>query len=133
MSTILKITEAASLALHASVILAREKERMVSAKEISKELNVSCDHLSKVMQRLVKMDFARSLRGPDGGFSLAKNPGEIKLIEIYEAIEGRFNYQNCLLGKNVCMANKCVLGKLSERINNEVHNYFTNTTVADLL
>ena len=133
MSNILRITEASSLALHSSVIIAREKGRMVSAKEISKELNVSCDHLSKVLQRLAKSGVVKSLRGPDGGFSLSKNPSEIKLMEIYESIEGRFNYQNCLLGKNVCMASKCVLGKLSEKINKEVSDYFLNTTVADLL
>lgn len=133
MSSILKITEASSLALHAAVIIARENEKMVSAKEISKILNVSCDHLSKVLQRLAKSGIVKSLRGPDGGFKIARPPSEIRLMEIYEAIEGKFNYQNCLLGKNVCMAEKCVLGKLSEKINQEVFNYFTNTTVADLL
>lgn len=133
MSSILKITEASSLALHSSVIFAREKDRMVSAKEISKELNVSYDHLSKVLQRLAKMGIVKSLRGPDGGFKLVKNPADIKLMELYEAIEGRFNYQNCLLGKNVCKSTKCVLGKLSEKINRDVFDYFTNTTVADLL
>ena len=133
MSNILKITEATSLALHSSVIFAREKDRMVSAKEISKELNVSWDHLSKVLQRLGKTGIVKSLRGPDGGFKLARNPSDIKLMEIYEAIEGRFNYQSCLLGKSVCKSNKCILGKLSERINKDVFDYFTNTTVADLL
>ena len=133
MSSILKITEASSLALHSSVIFAREKDRMVSAKEISKELNVSCDHLSKVLQRLGKMGIVKSLRGPDGGFKLTRNPADIKLMEIYEAIEGRFNYQNCLLGKSVCKSNKCVLGELSKRINKDVFDYFMNTTVADLL
>ncbi len=133
MSSILKITEASSLAFHALVIIAKENEKMVSAKEIAKTLNVSCDHLSKVLQRLAKCGIVKSLRGPDGGFKIARPPSEIKLMEIYEAIEGKFNYQNCLLGKNVCMADKCVLGKLSEKINQEVFNYFTNTTVADLL
>ncbi len=133
MSSILKITEASSLAFHAVVIIGRENEKMVSAKEISKILNVSCDHLSKVLQRLAKSGIVKSLRGPDGGFKIARNPSEIRLMEIYEAIEGKFNYQNCLLGKNVCMAEKCVLGKLSEKINQEVFSYFTNTTIADLL
>lgn len=133
MSTILKITEASSLAFHASVIIAREKEKMVSVKEISKILNVSCDHLSKVLQRLAKTGIVKSLRGPDGGFKFAKNPSEVNLMEIYESIEGKFNYHNCLLGKDVCKSDKCVLGKLSEKINKEVHDYFMNTTVADLL
>jgi DNA-binding IscR family transcriptional regulator len=64
MSNILKISEAASLALHTTVILAANPNRLVSTKKLASQLHASEAHLSKVLQRLEKADIVNSTRGP---------------------------------------------------------------------
>lgn len=130
MGNILKISEAASLALHAMTIMSQKKDKLVSVKEISEMLNVSANHLSKVMQRLVKAELVISIKGYGGGFKLAKKPEDVSFLDIYEAIDGRFNPTNCLINRgNACV--NCIMGSFVESINNQVEEYFSKTTLKD--
>ena len=54
MNSILKISEAASIAIHAMFILASTPDKLFSNKEIATMLDVSENHLAKVLQRLAK-------------------------------------------------------------------------------
>lgn len=133
MSNILRISEAASLGLHAAVLLAAADGETISLAKINRILDVSEAHLSKVLQRLVKAGLVSSVRGPIGGFSLAKPAKEISLLDIYQAIDGPMAASECLLGKPVCTGKKCILGPLAGKINEEVHQYFADTYVSSLL
>lgn len=125
MSNILKISEAASLGLHAMIILAKNSDEMVSVKYIADSLEVSANHLSKVMQRLVKSDLVKSIKGNRGGFKLAQKPENVSLLDIYEAIDGKFKPSGCLLNKNnACEPDKCLLGDLLKSLNNQVEEHF---------
>jgi Rrf2 family transcriptional regulator, nitric oxide-sensitive transcriptional repressor len=44
-------------------------------------------YLAKIMRRLVRAGLARSLRGPHGGFTLAREPRAISLWDIVEAVD----------------------------------------------
>ena len=59
---ILKISEAAAIALHAMVVLAKNPDKLVSVKDISATLDISSNHLSKVMQRLNKAGLINSIK-----------------------------------------------------------------------
>ncbi len=133
MKSILKISEAASLALHAMVILASKKEHSFSVKEIAELLKASANHLSKVLQRLSKAELVESLKGSKGGFKLSKNPEEITLMDIYEAIEGKFNVSSCLFGKVDCDSKCCVMGGLLSSINQQTDKHFRKTRLSDFL
>lgn len=133
MSSILKISEAVSLAIHAVIITALKKDERVSTSEIAEAIEASEAHLAKVMQRLVKAGIVKSNRGPGGGFVLADKPSKIKLIDIYIAIEGCFPHSNCLFEKKICGRRECFLGGFLRKINTECSDYFKNTTVGDLI
>ena len=70
MSGSLKISEAASLALHTMVYLAGDPSAHYPAGRLAEALCVSEAHLAKVLQRLVKAGMLVSVRGPKGGFRL---------------------------------------------------------------
>lgn len=132
-ASMLKISDAASLALHTMVLLASQHDRLVSNKEIASVLKVSEAHLSKVLQRLAKIGLVHSIRGPHGGFSLG-HPGErITLLQVYEAIEGPLPVScNCLFDRQVCCRNHCILGNLLGNINIQIRDYLHKTTLAQL-
>ena len=131
MQHLLKISEAASLALHTMGLLASRPGDRVSTRELAARLKVSEAHLAKVMQRLGRAGLVRSQRGPKGGFSLQRNPDEITLLEVYEATEGTLRKQRCLLGNPICNGN-CILGGLLENVGDEVREYFSTTRLSDL-
>jgi len=128
----MKISEASTLALHATVYLAANPGRMVSTGEMAERLNVSEAHLSKVMQRLTKAGFLKSIRGPKGGFMLSRESESISLLDIYEAIEGPVTQDKCLLGSPVCTGTMCILCDLIEKVGHETRDYLAAATLAAL-
>jgi Rrf2 family protein len=130
---ILKISEAASLGLHAMMILAGKVPAMVSASEISEILHASEATLAKVLQRLAKVGLVKSTRGPKGGFLLGKPPQKINLLEVYEAIEGPLLPVSCLLHQPVCPDGKCIFGDIVKNIHGQIAQHLANTTLAPLI
>ena len=129
MAQIFRISDAASLALHAMAMLAASEHIKLTVHEIAAELEVSENHLSKVCQRLVKAGLIKSERGPKGGLDIAKDPKQINFLQIYEAIEGPIINNYCLLGRNTCKPSDCILGGLMESVNQEVKEHFLRTTL----
>lgn len=132
MGNILRISDAASIGLHAMCVIARNSEESSSVKSMAEIMGISANHLSKVLQRLVKADLLTSIKGYNGGFFLAKEPKEISFLDIYEAIDGSFNPTNCLLHRsNNC--GKCIMGGFVKSINKQARDYFSNTKLSDVL
>jgi len=131
-SNVLRISDAASLALHAMVLLAAHPDTGISTKQIAHDLQVSEAHLSKVLQRLTKVGLAASTRGPRGGFTLAAPAESIMLLEVYEAIEGPLVATECLLGTRICNGRQCILGDLLTTVDGQVRDYLATTRLADL-
>jgi Rrf2 family nitric oxide-sensitive transcriptional repressor len=132
MSGFIKISEAASLAFHTAAYLARNTERLVSSREIARALGASENHLAKVLQRLARSGIVLSTRGPNGGFKLRSHGGKMRLIEIYEAVEGPIAPGKCLLGLSVCRGNRCVLGSVIHKTDEAVKRCLATTTLAEL-
>lgn len=133
MGDILKISEAAALALHAMALLADCDERdHLSTKEMAEKLKASAAHLAKVLQRLEKAGLVASIRGPKGGFALGKGAGEIRLLDIYEAIEGRVSPTRCLFGEAVCGRNGCILGDTIKSASEAIVSRMSETRLSDV-
>ncbi|MBI2091887.1 MAG: Rrf2 family transcriptional regulator [Deltaproteobacteria bacterium] len=132
MKSAIKISDAASIAIHAMALLAARKNETVTAPEAAKRLEVSEAHLSKVMQRLAKAGLVSSVRGPGGGFSLTRNSNKITLLEVYESIDGQITYSNCLFDTAICNSDNCVFGELLGNVNKEVKTYLSRTKLSDV-
>ncbi len=131
MSSLIKISEAASLAFHTMVILAGDCGRPLSARAMAATLGVSEAHLAKVLQRLGREGLVNSRRGPRGGFSIGRPAGEITLLEVYEATEGPLQSRDCLLEKQVCSGD-CLLGDLLRDVDSRVRSYLSKTRLSDI-
>jgi Rrf2 family protein len=132
MSNIVQLSEAASLAVHAMVIIARS-DKIVNANQIAEMTASSRNHLAKVMLTLSKMGLVKSLRGPSGGFVLAKKPEQITLLHVYEAIEGKITISECPSHKPICPFNMCILNNILNKVTQEVKDYFEKQTLKDYL
>jgi len=74
MDGILRISKAASIALHAMALLATSPSRRFTVNEIAGHLNSSSAHLSKVCQRLARLGLLKVIRGPGEDTGLQKIP-----------------------------------------------------------
>lgn len=70
-------------------------EKTILMKEIAETQKIPSSYLAKVMRQLVKAGIVFSEYGPNGGYSLKKNPSEITLKQVYEAVEGELKMIEC--------------------------------------
>ncbi|MFQ5480370.1 MAG: RrF2 family transcriptional regulator [Thermodesulfobacteriota bacterium] len=88
----------------------KEEQSPTDIDEISRGAEVPTAYLAKLFQTLSKKGFVRSMRGPEGGFILLKDPEEITLLEIIEAVEGPIFLNDCLIHDGYCKRDsKCAI------------------------
>lgn len=130
---VVSISEMTSLAFHAMILLAKHEKDRMNVKRMAFELAASEAHLAKTLQKLAKAGFVNSVRGPKGGFALAKPKGEVTLFEIYELFEGRHNAaDDCPLYRKKCPLRRCPFNSLFKRIDAELREEFTRVTLDDV-
>lgn len=118
MKSILRLSEASNLAIHALAFIATlGPNRPVSAAKIASDINVSESHLSKVLQNLARDGFISSIRGAKGGFFFDHDPGDISFLDVLVAVDGPLPEPACLLDKPVCSGPKCKLHDLMLKTN----------------
>jgi len=133
MAQMIQLSEAASIALHSVAYIARMPGNLFTAGQIAASSGASENHISKVLQRLVKAGILQSVRGPRGGFSLFRPRDEITFLEVYEAIEGRVVPGPCPLHRGTCPFTRCMFGGLLNKVNAEIVEYFKNRKIADFV
>ncbi len=132
MASVAKISDAASLAMHAMAYLAGEPHRFIPVNEMAENLKVSLPHLAKVFQRLAKAGLVHSVRGPKGGFQPSRDPKKISLLDVYEAIEGEIERERCVLGLGLCSRERCIFGGMLESVNEQFRSQLASTDLTQL-
>jgi len=135
MSGVLRISDAAALAIHATALIAgKSSAGGMTVTALAGLLRGSEAHLHKVMQRLVRHGIVQSRRGPKGGFELGRAAAQITILEIYEAVDGPLKTHGCLLGRPVCPPGAhCVLGNLTQSVARQMRHYMSSSTLADIM
>ena len=133
MGSVVRFSEAASIALHGTVLIAKS-DKFLNVTKIAEEITGSRHHVAKVMQRLSKEGYIKSLRGPTGGFVLVKKPEEVSLLDLFQAIEGKITVYECPFEKkDNYNFEKCLLGDVMHRITQEFIDYLGNQFVSDYM
>jgi Rrf2 family protein len=85
----MKMTRASSYALHAVAYMATQKtDKPVASHHIAQARGIPERFLLKVLKPLVSARVLLSIKGPNGGYRLARQPNEISMLEILEAVDG---------------------------------------------
>ena len=67
-----------------------------SAQKLSQETNIPVPTVSKILNALARAGLLVSHRGFKGGFELAKNPKDVTIADIIEAVDGPIALTNCI-------------------------------------
>ena len=122
MSKIFALSEASSIAIHSMVLIARA-ENGINAVKIAEVTGFSKNHIAKVLQRLVKNDMLKSVRGPSGGFSMKMDPASVNLLDIYQSIEGPLDVSECPLSYELCGFDRCLMGTVVGKLTAEFKKF----------
>ncbi len=104
--------------------------KLVSAKSLSKNLDIPYKFLTKIMTNLVKEEFVVSIRGREGGFELSRPANEINISHVLDVISGSLKEKSCILGIGCCgERKKCALHDQWGEPKKMIRQMFENTTL----
>ncbi len=122
------------LGLQAVLFLSAQKAgKKFSASDISKELDVPREFVSKVLQTLTGSGIVGSQKGKSGGFFLDKSPEDVRLIDIVMAIDGLEIFHKCVLGFKGCSVSEpCPVHNKWGKLRDETYKMLSEETLAEL-
>ena len=117
--------------------MARFKEnKPISLRDISLRQGISLQFLEQIFQKLKKNQIVKSIRGINGGYILAKNPNNIKLSEVFLALDENIKTIGCEKhSKKGCngRSTKCITHNLWDELDIHINAFFENKKLEDLV
>lgn len=132
MGSLIKMSEAVSIAVHACAWLAAVPGRSGRPADICPAFGFSAAHFAKVMQALSRAGIVVTTRGRAGGTRLARDARSITLLQIYEAVDGPVAGNRCLLSERHCASRCCTLGQAISAHHEGLRRELDRTTLAQL-
>jgi Rrf2 family protein len=131
----LKIVKADDYAIRAMIHLACAPEgATVMRGAIARTQGIPTSFMAKILRSLVHARILASSRGINGGFSLARPPSEITLLEIVEAVEGPLNVAACVPhGEGCGWSCSCPAAPVWARVQDSLHSILGGTTLEMLV
>ena len=111
-------------------------KRPVSLRDISLRQNISLLYLEQIFLKLKKNNLVKSIRGINGGYILNKDPREIKLSEIFIAIDEKVKTVGCSKeSKKGCNGKltKCITHDLWDELELYINTFFESKKLSDLI
>ena len=113
-----------------------DKQNPVSLRDISLRQNISLVYLEQIFSKLKKNDIVKSIRGTNGGYILTKNPEEIKLSNIFSAVDEKVKTVQCKRdSRKGCNGKltKCITHYLWDDLEMHINDFFDKKNLGDLL
>jgi FeS assembly SUF system regulator len=111
----------------------REDDDSHNARELAKDTRLPAPVVSKILKSLTRAGLLVSQRGSKGGYSLARPPAEISVVEMIAALEGPVGITECTIQPGACAQEpSCQVRDPWQRINGAVHAALAKITLADL-
>lgn len=115
-------------------IALNQNKRNLTRKQISKNQEIPSSYLENILISLKTKGIIRTIRGPKGGYELAKDPKDITIFEIVDILEGNTDLVPCLENSNVCARNSiCVTTDVWRRLQKVQEDLLSEITIKDLI
>ena len=133
----MKLTSKGRYAVMALADLAKfDNGKPVSLRDISLRQGISLMYLEQLFSKLKKYNIVKSVRGVNGGYILSYNPEQIKLSNIFSAVQEEVKTVQCKKeSKKGCngKASKCVTHNLWEELEVHIQLFFNKKNLSDLI
>jgi len=112
------------------------ENKPISLRDISLRQSISLQYLEQIFQKLKKNNIVKSVRGINGGYVLTKNPGNIKLSDVFAALNESVKTIGCEKhSKKGCngRSSKCITHNLWDELDLHINAFFENKKLEDLI
>lgn len=130
----MRLTTKGRFAVTAMADLAmRDELGPVTLASISDRQSISQSYLEQLFGKLRKRNIVIAVRGPGGGYNLARPSAEITISEIIEAVDETVDSTRCGGMANCHDGQKCITHDLWEGLNKTIHAYLAEVNLQQLL
>lgn len=109
--------------------------RPVSLGDIASRQEISLSYLEQLFAKLRKADLVRSVRGPGGGYNIARPLSDTRIADIMLAVEEPVDVTRCQHKAQGCMESgrRCVTHDLWDELGRHIHVFLNGVTLEDVL
>jgi Rrf2 family protein len=132
----MKISTKGRYALRLMIDLAENNiGQFIVLKDISSRQEISIKYLEQIVTQLSKAGFLKSVRGPQGGYKLAKDPKEYTVGEILRVTEGSLSPISCLddISNQCTRFKECATIDFWLGLDKTINDYVDRFTLSDLV
>ena len=133
----MKLSTKGRYAVMAMVDLASHSQgNPVALADIAERQEISLSYLEQLFGKLRKGGLVKSVRGPGGGYLLARAPQQTRISDIILAVDEPIQTTRCTPGSPAgCHNNKgrCLTHDLWEELGNQIYLYLSSVTVSDIV
>jgi Rrf2 family iron-sulfur cluster assembly transcriptional regulator len=112
------------------------RDRPVALADIAERQEISLSYLEQLFGKLRKGGLVRSVRGPGGGYMLARTAQETRIADVILAVDEPIRATRCKSGSpKGCKADKgrCLTHELWEELGNQIYLYLSSVSLADVV
>lgn len=125
----MQITRQADYAVRAIMYLAKiGSDKKAATSQIADEQDIPLSFLAKIIAQLSVAGLLQTMRGARGGVALARDPNEISLLEVVEAIDGPIQLNECVNGAHQCQITNCPLRSVWHEAQDDLVGRLRQTT-----
>lgn len=134
----MKLTTKGRYAVMAMADLARHGTgRPVALADIAQRQEISLSYLEQLFAKLRRGDLVKSVRGPGGGYLLARAADEIRIADVIVAVDEPIKATRCELGSpKGCMgqsSSRCITHDLWEELSHQIHVFLSGVSLGDVV
>lgn len=132
----MKLSTKGRYAVMAMADLARSsQDRPVPLGDIASRQEISLSYLEQLFAKLRRSNLVSSVRGPGGGYQLARQAEDIRISEIMVAVEEQVDVTRCQHQTKACMASgqRCITHDLWDALGQHIHQFLAKISLDDIL
>jgi Rrf2 family transcriptional regulator, iron-sulfur cluster assembly transcription factor len=130
----MRLTTKGRFAVTAMIDLAlRNQGGPVTLAEISERQKISLSYLEQLFGKLRRNGLVSSVRGPGGGYNLARKPDEVSVADIILAVDEPIDATQCRGKENCRDEQKCITHDLWTDLNRHIFDYLAGVRLAALV
>jgi Rrf2 family iron-sulfur cluster assembly transcriptional regulator len=130
----MRLTTKGRFAVTAMVDLSMRQTRgPVTLAAISERQHISLSYLEQLFGKLRRAKLVNSVRGPGGGYNLAKPTGSITVAEIISAVDEPIDATQCAGKENCNDDRRCITHDLWATLNEKMNDYLGSVSLADVV
>lgn len=127
------LSEANEYAIRSVIWLAQRPGQLWKVREIAEGTHSALGYLVKVLQALARAGILSAQRGSNGGFTLLREPAELTIQEVINAVDPIERIHTCPLGLKEHGKRLCPMHKQVDDALASIEECFSNTSIQDLL